>query len=507
MATLRVRLTVAYGFALVGNVILFAGALYFAHNARSLQLRQLGRVAVDQGDRTLFLIRAAAREGRTLTERRPCGESRDRLCVFATSDLVDLLDRVPGYYVVYDKDDRQIYSSVGIRMLSDEDRLSIDRAAVRLAPDGEAAEVPVAEKNFGGGLLLAARPDSALRFITRVVAGVPTTLVELTPSVLVGTMVLVFPFLILASIGVSYAIAGQALEPIEQIINEVEAITDGRSLHRRLPADLGSEELSRLGTTLNAMVGRLETSFGALRRFTADASHELKTPLTVMRADVERAMHPNAAGSEAMQALEEALQETARMSDLVDSLLTLARADEGRFDLHREPVALGPLVRDVYETAVILGEHAGQRVSLAVLEEALVDGDAQRLRQLFLNLITNAIKYTPRGGSVEISLGRLLGAEVAFTVRDSGIGISAGDLPYVFERFWRADRARSRGSERSGFGLGLAISQWIAQAHGGRVTAQSRLGRGSVFTVVLPMLVLDTEVGREEPSDARQGAG
>ena len=156
---------------------------------------------------------------------------------------------------------------------------------------------------------------------------------------------------------------------------------------------------------------------------------------------------------------------------------------------------LGPLVRDVYETAVILGEHAGHRVSLVVLEDATVDGDARRLRQLFLNLITNAIKYTARGGSVELSLSRLVGDEVAFTVRDSGIGISAADLPYVFERFWRADRARSRGSERSGFGLGLAISQWIAQAHGGRVTTQSRLGRGSVFTVVLPMLML----AREEP--------
>jgi len=501
MATLRARLTVAYGFALVGNVILFAGALYFAHNARSLQLRQLGRVAVDQGDRTLFLIRAAAREGRTLTEMRPCGEERDRQCVFATSDLTGLLEQVPGYYLVYDRDDRQIYSSVGIRQLSDEDRLAIDRAAVQLPPGGESSVVPVSETNFGGGLIFASRPDSALRFITRVVAGVPTNLVELTPSVLIGTMIVVFPFLILASIGVSYAIAGQALEPIERIINEVEAITDGRSLHRRLPSDLGAEELSRLGTTLNDMVGRLEASFGALRRFTADASHELKTPLTVLRADVERAMHPNAAGGEAMQALEEALQETARMSDLVDSLLTLARADEGRFDIHREPVALGPLVRDVYETAVILGEHAGQTVTMSVLEEAMVDGDARRLRQLFLNLVTNAIKYTGRGGKVELSLSRRVGDEITFTVRDSGIGISAADLPYVFDRFWRADRARSRGSERSGFGLGLAISQWIAQAHGGRVIAQSRLGRGSVFTVVLPELLFLEAEGAEPPRE------
>src|SRR3954468_9284929 len=150
MATLRARLTVAYGFALVGNVLLFAGALYFAHNARGLQMKQLGRAAVDESDRTLSLIRAAAREGRTLTEPRPCGGQRDRMCTFATSDLVDLLDRVPGYYLVYDKDDRQIYSSVGIRMLSDDDQLNVGRAAVKLVPDSDPEEVSVAEKNFGG---------------------------------------------------------------------------------------------------------------------------------------------------------------------------------------------------------------------------------------------------------------------------------------------------------------------------------------------------------------------
>jgi two-component system OmpR family sensor kinase len=196
------------------------------------------------------------------------------------------------------------------------------------------------------------------------------------------------------------------------------------------------------------------------------------------------------------------------MADLVDSLLTLARADEGRFDLHREPVAMAPLVRDVYETAVILGEDAGLDVTLSVLEEGVVDGDVRRLRQLFLNLITNAIKYTSRGGRVELSLSLRAGGEIAFTVRDSGIGISAADLPHVFDRFWRADRARSRGSERGGFGLGLAISQWIAQAHGGRVAVQSRLGRGSVFTVSLPLMssaeVAAADQAKRELRDLRE---
>jgi signal transduction histidine kinase len=191
------------------------------------------------------------------------------------------------------------------------------------------------------------------------------------------------------------------------------------------------------------------------------------------------------------------------MADLVDSLLTLARADEGRFDLVREPMRLEPLVREVYETATILGEDAGIAVSFPVLEDATVLADGRRLRQLFLNLVTNAIKYTPRGGRVEVSLARRShSAEVAFAVRDTGVGIAAADLPYIFDRFWRADRARSRSSERAGFGLGLAIAQWIAQAHNGALTVQSRLGRGSVFTVTLP--TADEVVAPESnsPSDA-----
>jgi two-component system OmpR family sensor kinase len=282
---------------------------------------------------------------------------------------------------------------------------------------------------------------------------------------------------------------------VDTLINEVEAITDGRSLHRRVPTDEADEELARLADTLNRMIGRLQTSFGGLRRFTADASHELKTPLTVVRADVERAMHPNVGAQERMQMLEEAMQEIARMSDLVDSLLTLARADEGRFDLHREPLQLEPLVRDVFETAVILGEDAGVSVSLPLVEDAVIMGDGPRLRQLFLNLITNAIKYTPRGGHVEMTLSVRNNNEIGFAVRDTGVGIAAADLPHIFDRFWRADKVRSRraaadlrgATERGGFGLGLAIAQWIAQAHGGTLTAQSRLGKGSIFTVLLPI--------------------
>jgi signal transduction histidine kinase len=166
---------------------------------------------------------------------------------------------------------------------------------------------------------------------------------------------LIVPLIVVAAGVGAFLVLGKNQRQLNEITSEVSAITDGRSLHRRLALSEETSDFSDLVTTLNAMIGRLETSFAGLRRFTADASHELKTPLAVIRADVERAMTDSSAQTERMVALEEALQEVRRMTDLVESLLTLARADEGRFDLHREPVELQPLVQEVYETALILG--------------------------------------------------------------------------------------------------------------------------------------------------------
>jgi signal transduction histidine kinase len=170
-------------------------------------------------------------------------------------------------------------------------------------------------------------------------------------------------------------------------------------------------------------------------------------------------------------------------------------------------VAVEPLVHDVAETAHLLGEAAGVEIAVTALEPATVLGDLVRLRQLFLNLVTNAIKYTPAGGRVELAL-RVADGVVAFTVRDTGIGIAAADLPYIFDRFWRADRARSRrpggadASERGSFGLGLAISQWIAQAHGGHIAVASRLTRGTTFTVTLPAAADPPHAGDETDAAA-----
>jgi two-component system, OmpR family, sensor kinase len=334
--------------------------------------------------------------------------------------------------------------------------------------------------------------------VRRVVAGVSTQPINAAGGQVLFLSIVVAPIILLISALTAWVLAGRQLEPIDEMVNDVSAISDGRSLHRRIPVEDQGDEIGRLGLTLNAMIGRLEASFAALRRFTADASHELKTPLTVLRADIERAMTTPQGSTDQLVALEEALQEAARMADLVESLLTLARADEGRFDLHREPVQMEPLIREVAETAIILGEVAGLQVSMPVIQPVTVLGDRVRLRQLFLNLVTNAIKYTARGGSVELTLEELEGSAVV-TVKDTGIGIAGADLPFIFDRFWRVDRVRARSAERGGVGLGLAISQWIAQAHGGSINVSSRLGRGSSFAVTIP--ALPSVDGRQQTAD------
>ena len=491
MATIRAKLTVAYAGALLGSVAIYSVALY--GERRSNARREIQREVAIQADVALRVLRfaATANEPVTQTTLQVVGAGTQQFVqqiTQITPRIATILEGLPDYVVFMDSTGKPLYLSPSIRQLRTRDPSSGDydrlmQQAVSLAPNTSAFPVSVGNTSV---LLVARSETDPTTVVNRVVAGREVDLTADWLREFLATMLVVAPLIIGASVGGAYLIAGRAVEPVGRMINEVEAITDGRSLHRRLPVETTGDELARLGATLNAMIARLETSFAALRRFTADASHELKTPLAVLRADVERAMHSSPMSTEHLIALEEALQETTRMADLVDSLLTLARADEGRFDLFREAFPLEPLVHDVFETAVILGEHAGLHVSLPTVEGAVILGDRLRLRQLFLNLITNAIKYTSRGGSVEVTLKRRDG-EVQFAVRDTGIGIAAADLPYIFERFWRADRARSRLSERGGFGLGLAISQWIAQAHGGSLTVQSRLHRGSTFTVSLPV--------------------
>jgi two-component system OmpR family sensor kinase len=478
MISTRVTLTAAFVGGLVAvTVTLFLAVLAARNDA---VYHDIALYAAAQGDLAARVITDAERaEGNVMAT------SDTALIALLSPNVVNRLQALPGYIVVVDTTGRAVYRSSDVLRLQGSDMATLQTQLASLPASGEALIFTLdslQEKVLFVSHSLAGNASG----LSRIASGAVATRASTIPREYLLDALFIVPLIIgAAGIG-AFLILGRTQRQLSEITTEVAAITDGRSLHRRLALSDESTDFADLVTTLNAMIARLETSFAGLRRFTADASHELKTPLAVLRADVERAMMDSGHQTERMIALEEALQEVRRMTDLVESLLTLARADEGRFDLHREPVELGPLVQEVYETALILGEAQGVTVNLPFTADAIVMGDRTRLRQLFLNLVTNAIKYTPAGGKVELGVGRHPD-NVTFAVRDTGIGISAADFPHIFERFWRADRVRSRMSERGGFGLGLAISQWIAQAHGGTLTASSRLGRGSLFTVTLPL--------------------
>ena len=479
MVSTRAKLTVAFVSGMIAVAItLFLAVLTARNNA---VYHDIAQYAAAQGDLAARVITEAAQSGGKVLA---TGDTA--LIPLLAPKLVERLQSVPGYIVVVDTAGRAVYRSSDVMRLKGDDMATLQAQLQDLPKSGEALIFSLdslEEKLLFVSHSLPGTPGG----LSRIASGAIATRASTVPREYLLDSSLIVPLIIAAAGLGAFVFLGRTQRQLAEITTEVAAITDGRSLHRRLALSEETTDFGDLVTTLNAMIGRLETSFGALRRFTADASHELKTPLAVLRADVERAMHDNSTQTERMVALEEALQEVRRMTDLVESLLTLARADEGRFDIYREPIELQPLVQEVYETALILGEAQGVTVNLPFTTDVVVLADRTRLRQLFLNLVTNAIKYTPAGGKVELGLGRHPDT-VTFAVRDTGIGISAADFPHIFERFWRADRVRSRMSERGGFGLGLAISQWIAQAHGGTLTASSRLGRGSLFTVTLPIL-------------------
>lgn len=287
--------------------------------------------------------------------------------------------------------------------------------------------------------------------------------------------------LIFAAVGGSI-LARAALQPIKSITETAQRITGTSDLSQRIPAGVPTDEVGRLTATINDMLGRLEESFDAQQRLVADISHELRTPLTTIQGNVDL-MRRGAADDPAMrgEALAAIGNETARMRRLVNDLLLLAQADAG-LQLQLQPVEVDTLLLDVYRQGQVISQGTGVRVRLGAEDQAVVLGDADRLRQLLLNLVDNAIKYTPSGGDVTLTLKRQAGW-VQIGVADTGCGIPPEDRPHIFDRFYRADRSRTR---PGGAGLGLSIAKWVAEAHGGELEVESEVGQGTVFTLYLP---------------------
>jgi two-component system, OmpR family, sensor kinase len=277
-------------------------------------------------------------------------------------------------------------------------------------------------------------------------------------------------------------LARRALAPIDHMTQSARSISSAGDLTRRIQQPKTRDEVGRLAMTFNDMLGRIEELFRAQQRILADVSHELRSPLTAIRGNLDllrRGAFENSAERDASLAAIDS--ESARMQRMVQDLLLLAQADAG-VEIRKQPVELDTILLDVYRQARL--KAGGVKVTLGSEDQAQVLGDPDRLKQLFTNLLDNAIKYTPNGGEVTVSLVRDT-QWVHVAIADTGTGIPEADLPKIFERFYRVDKARSR--DRGGTGLGLSIVKWIVDAHDGHIDVKSEVGKGSTFTVSLPL--------------------
>ncbi|MCE7949152.1 MAG: sensor histidine kinase [Chloroflexi bacterium CFX4] len=320
----------------------------------------------------------------------------------------------------------------------------------------------------------------------------PLTTLEAATDRLLRVMIGVGVVAMVLSFMVGSVIATQALQPIETISLAAKQITAADDLSKRIPYTGPMDELGQLTLTFNTTLERLERLFVTQRRFVADVSHELRTPLTTLQGNLDL-MKRFGLDPVSLEAMEGELK---RMTRLVGDLLLLAQADSGRLPLIEETVDLDTLVLEVYRQAKLLSETV--QVRLEPPEPVRVTGDSDRLKQVLLNLVTNGIKYTPEGGEVVISL-TVEGGYAFIRVSDTGVGIPKEDLPYIFERFYRVDKARAR--QMGGAGLGLSIAKWIVESHHGRIWAESEVGKGSTFTVQIPRM--DAEVEPESMRDTR----
>jgi len=290
-------------------------------------------------------------------------------------------------------------------------------------------------------------------------------------------------------------------KPLEDIAVVAQQITRADDLSRRVPDTGRTDEIGDLARAINDTLERLERLFRTQQRLLADVSHELRTPLTAVRGNLDLMIRMGDTDPESLAVIQE---EVARMTRLVGDLLLLARADAGGLPMARQPVDLDNLFFEVYRQVGLLQKSV--EVSITGMDQVRVVGDADRLKQLLINLVDNAIKYTPEGGEVLLSLSKSEGwARVSIT--DKGIGIPPEDLPHIFDRFYRVDKARSR--SQGGSGLGLSIAKWIAKAHGGDIEVESQVGVGTTFTILLPVTdiepILVEEVEKEIEENGRSG--
>lgn len=470
MLSLRVKLTLYY-LAILSAVLLLFGVAIYAYLSRSLLMtidESLGRQVKKIEHHMAYSVTAES------PDRTPAGE---------VAGEEQLLEITPHVTQIIDDSGHITDEMTAIP----QDHLPVDADALR--------KIPIGETRFDSVKLSTGEP---LRVATRRVkdqGGGGTYFIRLGQSLealrvarrhLLLVLGIAIPAaLLLGSFG-GLLLAQQALSPVDRITAAAEHIAKG-DLAERVPSPAQMDELGRLAATFNHMISRLQAAFERQKQFTSDASHELRTPLAVMRGGIEIALRRERPPAEYQRVLASNLEEIVRLTRLVEDLLMLARADSGRIELRCEPVDLNQLCAQMAEYIAPLAEQRQQQLTYdAPSAPVTINADVQRLKQLLLNLLDNAIKYTEPQGQITLSLNSE-GPTAVITVADSGRGIPAEDLPHIFGRFFRRS-AKTTDRSATGFGLGLAIVKWIVDTHGGEITAQSELGKGTRFTVRFPQL-------------------
>jgi two-component system, OmpR family, sensor kinase len=460
---LRVRLTLWYGTALALVLIIFSVALY-AITARNL------RDTVDESleDTAMTAVRSLEERGFL-----PLINEEELLSQFPE------LTRIDKFFQIFSPSGTITIRSPNIK----QHEVPLSRTALDAAFAGqkvfESAKYPKEPPlrlisvpiMYGGNLLYIVQVGTSMESVGE------------TLQRFLVLLVVAIPIALAVSLAGGWFLAGRALRPVDKITLAAQRIAAG-DLSQRLSIPAAHDEIGRLAATFNNMIGRLDTSFRQIRQFTSDASHELRTPLTVMKGETDLVLRRPRLLDDYKSVLESNLEEIDRMTRIVDELLFLSRADMGEVRVESLPVAMESLVEDIHRQAKLLAQDRNIEVLLGTVMPVVVQGDDLRLRELLLNLVENAMKYSYSGGKVEIALLND-GREARLSVTDHGIGIAPADHKQIFQRFFRTDVAR--GHTKKGTGLGLAICSWIAELHKGRVEVKSALGQGSTFTVVLPL--------------------
>jgi len=463
-ASIRVRLTLWYGSALALILLLFAVALYLV----------MSRALREQVDASLN--EAAAVAIRTLGEHRfgPFLIFEDLSQDFPEIALLD------KFFQIFGPAGQVTIQSSNIQSRE----IPLSQSAFRASLEGESTFESVQFKKGVPLRLLSVpiRQGEQLVNILRVGTSLQPT-DRMLRRLLVG-LYIASPVALLVSLLGGWFLAGRALRPVHAITQAARRIAAG-DWSQRILTPHSNDEIGQLASTFNDMIGRLEVSFRQIRQFSADASHELRTPLTITKGETELALRRPRQAEDYRAVLESNLEEIDRMSRIVDELLFLSRADLGEIKLKMFPVQLDDLVREIQQQALVLGMERHVQAVLTAVEPVLIHGDDLRLRELLLNLVDNAVKYSYEGQTVELALV-VEGSHAKIMVRDHGIGIAPENHARVFDRFYRTDEARAHGAK--GTGLGLAICKWIVEVHHGTIELDSTVHGGSCFTVFLPLI-------------------